>query len=274
MAPVFIAGETAPTVAEQPPGPPPKPKLRRPERRDNPDHWFDMLPATLAEQVADSEQLAAHGKLVERVQRGAAKVRELEAAHRQAVEQDRQAEIDFAAGKARKLAAPLGPDAEAAVEQARRELGLLEAELPKSANELFDAAYPQAERALAELERQLAADDDAIEAAVGEALRVLDERAQLARERGWLSQVLWESLVSPFDARRRATSNSKTAAELRAVSAGLRHEREEAKRRRREQEIERVMLFNEDRSPKRRLAASEANLIATWAGFHGPGHRG
>ena len=25
---------------------------------------------------------------------------------------------------------------------------------------------------------------------------------------------------------------------------------------------------------ERRLAASEANLIATWAGFHGPGHRG
>jgi hypothetical protein len=43
---------------------------------------------------------------------------------------DRQAEAGFAGGERRKSPPPLGPDAEAAAEQARRELGLLDRELP------------------------------------------------------------------------------------------------------------------------------------------------
>ena len=58
----------APTVAEAGPGPPPRPKLRRPDRRPDPGRWRDVVPPLLAEQVADSEQLAAHRKLVGRVE--------------------------------------------------------------------------------------------------------------------------------------------------------------------------------------------------------------
>jgi hypothetical protein len=127
-------------------------------------------------------------------------VGDLEAAHRQAVEKDRQAEADFAQGKGRKLPPPVAPDAEAAVEQARRELELLERELPASADRLFAAAHPNLEDALRQLERLLDADDDAVEAAISEALRRLDERAQLAREGHWIGLAMWESAISPYDA--------------------------------------------------------------------------
>ena len=80
---------------------------------------------------------------------------------------------------------------------------------------------------LRELERQLDADDERVEAAIGEALRALDERAQVAREAGWIGQAMWESSIVPFDARTRAVASTPVAAELRQTIARLRHEREE-----------------------------------------------
>jgi hypothetical protein len=247
----IVEGSLAPTTAETPPGPPPKPKLRRAERRDDPGRWATVIPPALAEQVADSDALKAHRKLVERVEQGTRKVRELEAAHVQAVEQDRQAEADFAAGKARKLAAPVGPDAGQAVGQARRELELLERELPRSAGGVFDAAHPFLDRAAAQLERALDEDDERVEAAIGEALRVLDERSQLAREAHWIELAMWESLVSPYDRRTPARASSAVATGLREALNGLRVEREEEERKRFERAVELQMLFNDDRSPKR-----------------------
>jgi hypothetical protein len=251
MTPIFTSSELAPTVADKPPGPPPRPKLRGPERRHDRGRWATVVPPTLAVQVAGSEPLERHRALVERVDAAAAKARELEAAHAQAVEKDRAAEVGFAQGERRKLPAPAGPDAEAAVAQARRELDLLEQELPASAKALFAAAYPHLEAALRELEARLDADDQRVEAAIGEALRVLDERAQLAREAGWIGRAMWESSVSPFDTRTPAVSSTPVAAEFRAALARLRHEREETARRRRERLIELEMHFNPDRSPKR-----------------------
>lgn len=139
--PELIAAELAPTVADRPPGPPPRPKLRRPERRADPGRWRDVIPPALAEQIADSDALEAHRELVERVEQATYKVIELEGAHAQAVEKDRAAETGFAQ-KGRKLPAPAGPDAEAALEQGRRELELLERELPASANAVFAEAHP------------------------------------------------------------------------------------------------------------------------------------
>jgi hypothetical protein len=59
----LVAGTVAPTVADRPPGPPPRPKLRRPERRDDPARWREVIPPTLAEQVADSEPAKQHRAL-------------------------------------------------------------------------------------------------------------------------------------------------------------------------------------------------------------------
>lgn len=249
MTPELLPGNLAPTVAESPPGPPPRPRLRRPERRPDPSRWATVIPPALAEQVADGEALRAHRELVARVEAATVKLRELETAHAQAVEKDRAAEQAFAE-KGRKLPAPLGPDAEQALGQARRELELVERELPASADRLFADAYPHLEDALRELERQLDADDERVEAAVMEALRALDERATLAREAQWIGQALWESSLVPFDARTRAVASTPVAAELRATLAGLKHEREDARRKRLERMIELEMLFNPDRSPK------------------------
>ena len=67
MSPELLPGQLAATVAEAGPGPPPRPKLRRSDRRPDPGRWRDVIPPLLAEQVADSEQLATHRKLVGRV---------------------------------------------------------------------------------------------------------------------------------------------------------------------------------------------------------------
>jgi hypothetical protein len=249
MTPFFTSSELAPIQADSPPGPPPRPKLRGPERRHDPGRWRDVIPPALAEQVADSDALERHRGLVERVEAATVKLRELEAAHARAVEKDRQAEQAFAT-KGRKLPPPAGPDADPAVGQARRELDLLEQELPASAREVFDAAYPHLDAALHELEAALDQDDAAVEAAVGEALRVLDERAQLAREAQWIGQAMWEPYISPFDARTRAVASTPVAAELRTITARLRDERHETARRRRERLIELEMNFHPDRSPK------------------------
>ena len=223
MSPIFTSSELAPTVADNPPGPPPHPRLRSNERCPDPARWATVIPPTFAEQVAGSEALEAHRELVERVAVAATKVAELEAAHSLSIQKDRQTEQAFAT-KGRKLPPLAGPDAEAAAGQARRELELLE--------------------------RELDADDERVEQAIGEALRVLDERATVAREAQWIGQALWESSIVPCG-HTRAVANTLVAAELRQVIGRLRDERQEAARRRFERQVELEMLFNPDRSPKR-----------------------
>jgi hypothetical protein len=106
-----------------------------------------VVPPLLAEQVADSEQLAAHRKLVGRVETATDKQRELQAAHAKAVEADRQAEQAFAQGRRAKLPPPTAPPAAEAVEQAERELELLTRQLPASADAVFEVAHPHVEEA-------------------------------------------------------------------------------------------------------------------------------
>jgi hypothetical protein len=77
--PELLPGQLAPTVDEAGPGPPPRPKLRRSERIPDPRRWRDVIPPVLAEQVADSEPLAAHHALAERVEAATAKLAELRA---------------------------------------------------------------------------------------------------------------------------------------------------------------------------------------------------
>ena len=64
----------------------------------------------------------------------------MQAAHAGAVEKDRQAEQAFTE-KGRKLPPPTAPAAEAAVEQARRELELLERQLPTSTDRLSSCQH-------------------------------------------------------------------------------------------------------------------------------------
>jgi hypothetical protein len=80
------------------------------------------------------------------------------------------------------LPPPTAPDAAEAVEQAERELELLTRQLPKSADELWVAAYPHLEAAQQRLERLLDDGDEEVERHIGEALRVLDERAEVGRQ--------------------------------------------------------------------------------------------
>jgi hypothetical protein len=248
--PELFPGELAPTTADRPPGPPPRPKLSRSERIPDPRRWRDVIPPLLAEQVADSEQLAAHRKLVERTEAASTKVEELRGAHKQAVDKDRQAERSFAESGG-KLGAPTAPAAAEAVEQAERELELLERELPASADQVFAAAYPFLEQAAARLEGLLDEDDAAVEAAIGEALRRLDERAEVGRQAAWVGMALWEPTIAPFDANARKVASNRTAAELRRTQAELVHEREETRRKRFERRVDLEMGFNPDRSPKR-----------------------
>lgn len=101
-----------------------------------------------------------------------------------------------------------------------------------------------------ELERRLDVDDERVEQAIGEALRVLDERAQVAREQQWVALAMWEPAVSPFGSTR-AVATTGVAADLRVTLARLREERDEAARRRFERQVELEMNFHPDRSPKR-----------------------
>jgi hypothetical protein len=103
--PELLPGQLAPTVAEAGPGPPPRPKLARSERIPDPRRWHDVIPPVLQELIADSEEVAAHAKLVERVEAAAAKVAELRVVHAKATEADKQAEQAFAASKKPRIAA-------------------------------------------------------------------------------------------------------------------------------------------------------------------------
>ena len=181
MSPELLPGQLAPTVAEGGPGPPPMPKLRRAERSPDPRRWSFVVPPVLAEAIVDSDAFKNHRALVERVEAAAAKLAELRAAHEQALAKDRQAEQAFASKGGRKLPRPTAPAAAEAVEQAERELDLLERQLPKSADALFAEAYPHLEAAAARLERQAHDDDERVEAAILAALAALDERAELDR---------------------------------------------------------------------------------------------
>jgi hypothetical protein len=109
--PELFPGELAPTTADRPPGPPPRPKLRRSDRRPDPGRWRDVVPPLLAEQVADSEQLVAHTALVERVEQATTKLADLRAAHEEAARKDAEAEQAFAAGKRAKVPPPTAPAA-------------------------------------------------------------------------------------------------------------------------------------------------------------------
>ena len=172
------------------------------------------------------------------------------------------AEPAFASKGGRKLPRPTAPAAAEAVEQAERELDLLERQLPKSADALFAEAYPHLEAAAARLERQAHDDDERVEAAILAALAALDERAELDRQARWTEQALWESSIVPFDSRARAAANSPIATELRRTLSELAHEREQRRRRRHERRVQVAMHFHEDRSPRssdgRSLAARRA----------------
>ena len=100
------------------------------------------------------------------------------------------------ATKGRKLPPPTAPAAEA-VAQGERELELLASELPRSAAELWVAAYPHLEQAQQQLEKALDADDRQIEGHIGAALAALDARAELGREAAWIGAALWESTIMP-----------------------------------------------------------------------------
>jgi hypothetical protein len=201
-------------------------------------------------EISDTKAAKQHRELFARVEKAQAKLRELRAAHDQAVEQDRQQEAEYAQGRRTKLPSAAGPEAEADVAQAVRELELLERELPRSADAVWIEAYPHLEQAQKQLERQLEEEDLRVEETIGEALRLLDDRAELGRQFAWIERALWESSIHPFDGRTRPVSSSPAAAELRRSLAALRHQLTEAARRRRERAIELVMMFNPDRSPR------------------------
>jgi hypothetical protein len=236
--------------SEAPPAPP-RPKLRRAERRPDPGRWASVVPPALAELVAGTEAADRHRDLVARVEAAAIKLAELKAAETAAAAKDRQAEGSFAEGRRRTLAPAAVPEAQAAVEQAQRELEVLERQLPASADALFAEAYPQLEQAKRQLERRLDEEDSRVEEHVAEALAALDERAELGRQLGWIERGLWETSLAPYDGRRRPAASTPAAASLREIAAQLRYQRDEAARRRHERAVEVEMLFNPDRSPKR-----------------------
>jgi hypothetical protein len=250
MSPEILPGPLAPTVAEAGAGPPPRPKLRRSERIPDPGRWRDVIPPVLAELIADSEQFAAHRKLVERVEQATSKLAELRAEHEQAVAKDAEAERQFAAGRRAKLSTPSAPAAAEAIELAERELQLVERELPRSADRVLAKAHPFLEQAAARLERIVDEGDEQVEAAIGTALALLDERAEVSRQGRWIDLCMWESAVSPYSADTRATANTPVAAALRQQLAGLREEREQRAEARFQRKVERTMLFHDDRSPR------------------------
>jgi hypothetical protein len=68
MSPELLPGQLAPTVDEAGPGPPPRPKLARSQRVDDPRRWATVIPPMLAGEVADSDALKVHRALVKRVE--------------------------------------------------------------------------------------------------------------------------------------------------------------------------------------------------------------
>jgi hypothetical protein len=247
--PELLRGTVAPTNADRPPGPPPRPKLLRAARRDDPARWASVVPPVLAEEISSSEAVKSHRALYKRVDAAATRVREARAAHARALQEDQAAEASFAA-KGGKLPPAGAPAAAEAVAEAERQLEILTRQLPRSADAVFAAAYEHLESARERLEALLEEEDAGVEECVTEALRRLDERADLVRQQGWVGRALWSTGINPYSERGRAVSNSRTAVELRQALSTLEHERREAARRRHEQAVERTMLFHEDWSPR------------------------
>jgi hypothetical protein len=81
MTPDLIDAQVAPAQGDRSPGPPPRPQLRATGRRPNAAQWATVLPPALVERVADTAELKAHGDLVQRVEKAAAKLRGAVTAH-------------------------------------------------------------------------------------------------------------------------------------------------------------------------------------------------
>ena len=249
MTPELIAGTVAPTVADAGPPPPAPPKLVVSDRRPDPRRLEHVIPPALAAELGDAAELEHHRDTYRRWEQATSRVGDLRRQHAQALEHDRAAEHEFAAGAKRKLAEPTAPALELELTGAVRAVEVLERELVQSGKRLFAASLEHVDTAQAALAQRLDADDDRVEELLGQALALLDERALALAETGWLSQATWESRIAPFTPR--PAGGNRISAEVRELLKLIEHERAESRRKRFDAAVEFEMNFNADRSPKR-----------------------
>ena len=142
----------APTGGEVGPQSPVPPKLVASDRRGvDARRWEFVIPPSLAAELGDSTELEHHRDTFKRWEAAAARVGDLRRRHAEALEHDRAAELEFAAGAKRKLAEPTAPPLELELVGAQRAVEVLERELVAAGSRLFAASLehvPVAARAL------------------------------------------------------------------------------------------------------------------------------
>jgi hypothetical protein len=242
------AGTLAPTVAEVGPPPPSPPRLVISDRRPDPTRLEHIIPPTLADELGDSAELAAHRDTYTRWQANVKRAADLQHRHAEALEHDREAEQAYAAGAAAKLPAATAPAIELELTGAMRAVGVLERELVASAARLFAASLDSVPAAQAALEARLDEDDDRVAGLLEQAAAVLAERALAAAEGGWLYRAQWETSLAPYLPR--AGTGGHAAAELAELAKMLEHQRAEARRKRFDAKVEEEMLFVAPRVPR------------------------
>jgi hypothetical protein len=242
------AGTLAPTVAEVGTPPPAPPRLVISDRRPDPTRLEHIIPPTLADELGDAAELAAHRDTYARWQANTKRAEDLQHRHAEALEHDREAEQDFAIGKTKRLPESTAPPIELELTGARRAVDVLERELVQSAARLFASALDSVPAAQAALERRLDEDDDRVAGLLEQARAVLAERALAAAEGGWLYRAQWETSLAPYLPR--AGVGGRAAAELAELAKMLEHDRAEARRKRFDAKVEEEMLFVAPRVPR------------------------
>ena len=211
MTPILTSSDLAPTVADAGPQPPAPPKLVASDRRPDPSRWEHVIPPALAAELGDAAELKRTATSIERWQAATKRVGDLRRRHAEALEHDREAEQEFAAGATRKLPEPTAPPLELELAGAQRAVEVLERELVASGRRLFAASLEHVPAARAALERAARrATTTASPSLLGRRSRARRARARGA-EAGWLHAGAMGNRVAPFLPRARRRPDRRRA---------------------------------------------------------------
>jgi hypothetical protein len=178
------------------------------------------LPGIVHEVMAGEPALDHHVKLAGRYRELVTKTtelgRELEQARR---EDDARRREALASGA--KPAKPKAPEVEAALKQARHDVGLLDASVRESMQALATAAIPYTDAASAELTRRRQAAEQRLRDLFAAAESALDEHAKLAGEAVWVAALRLSGRVAGYRAGAVVKTLRRTGEEVRSLSLAL-----------------------------------------------------
>jgi hypothetical protein len=181
------------------------PRLLRNTRRPNADELVHLLPAGLAELVADDDASAAHARVAAAYSDARTRVVALSVAREKAlVEDEREQQAAILAG--RKAKPSKAAKVETELEGVRRELDAATALLDQTAADLLAATVPYVRRAIDDAaERETRALDEA-DSCLRAALSAFETAAQEKQELDWVRRLAAHGEVHPARASRAAVN--------------------------------------------------------------------